>query len=126
MYRVSPAITHIGNDSYPLVPGPMHKRNFSLSTGACLNDDNYSIIAFDVQVDEGSEDIMVLLPEAEDLDEVIATHRWMIRKDTAEPADGGIEIVGPDGAKINNSLAAETAGNAGCAGAMCGDTKLEW
>lgn len=69
----------------------MHKRNFSLTTGACLNDDNYSIIAFDVRVD-ATGDISVLLPEPNDLDAVIATGKWMIKRDTARTLDcsGGL------------------------------------
>ena len=98
----------------------MHKRNFSLTSGTCLNDDNYSIITFDVKLD--GDDISVLLPNAEDLDKVIATHRWMIKRDTARELDGellaaansGIEIVGPK----------DEAGG-GCASA-CGDSKLQW
>lgn len=99
----------------------MHKRNFSLTSGECLNDDNYSIIAFDVKVD--GDDISVLLPETGDLDKVIATHRWMVKRDTARVLDGkvqveqsgNVEIVGPKD---------EVAGG-GCASA-CGDSKLEW
>ena len=105
--------------------GPMHKRNFSLSSGVCLNDDNYSILAFDVKVQEGSSDILVLLPEPEELDAVIATSRWMIRKDTAEPTNGGIEIVGPHGGRVDSVLTEERKGDLGCARA-CGDSQLEW
>ena len=47
----------------------MHKRNFSLTSGTCLNDDAYSIIAFDVRVD--GDDISVLLPDEKDLDAVV-------------------------------------------------------
>ncbi|KIP04506.1 hypothetical protein PHLGIDRAFT_31334 [Phlebiopsis gigantea 11061_1 CR5-6] len=98
---------------------PMHKRNFSLTSGACLNDDNYSIIAFNVKVED--DGISVLLPEPKDLDQVIATSRWMVKRDTAKALDDDtsiedsvIDIVGPKGEKA-----------AGCASA-CGDNKLEW
>ncbi|EKM57614.1 uncharacterized protein PHACADRAFT_182112 [Phanerochaete carnosa HHB-10118-sp] len=100
---------------------PMHKRNFSLTSGACLNDDNYSIIAFDVRVED--DEISVLLPEEKDLDAVIATHRWMVKRDTAQALDGdartkessAVEIVGPKDEVVG----------AGCESA-CGDSKLEW
>ena len=121
MYLVAKELTLTDTQS----PGPMHKRNFSLSSGACLNDDNYSIIAFDVKVQEETDSILVLLPEPQDLDAVIATSQWMIRKDTAEPAQEGIEIVGPDGQEMNGTHAKEPIGSAGCGGA-CGDSKLEW
>lgn len=97
----------------------MHKRNFSLTTGACLNDDNYSIIAFEVRVEDG--EISVLLPEPKELDQAIATSKWMVKRDTARTLDSGtspedsvIDIVGAKSEKI-----------AGCESA-CGDTKLEW
>ena len=101
--------------------GPMHKRNFSLTSGTCLNDDAYSIIALDVRVD--GDDISVLLPDEKDLDAVIATDRWMVTRDTARALDGdgrvkagsAVEIVGPK----------DDAAGAGC-GSGCGDKKLDW
>lgn len=114
----------------------MHKRNFSLTTGACLNDDNYSIIAFDVRVDD-ADDISVLLPEPAELDAVIATSKWMIKRDTARTLDCGgsppqsaidavppppyntVEIVPPVPSKLGDGA------GAGCV-SMCGDAKLEW
>lgn len=107
--------------------GPMHKRNFSLTSGACLNDNNFSILTFDVKVEDGSDDISVLLPDPEDLDQVIATGRWMVKRDTAKAIDGedqdigGIEIVGPPEGKDADAQAG------GCAsGPVCGDSKLDW
>lgn len=103
----------------------MHKRNFSLTSGACLNDNNFSILTFDVKVEDGSDDISVLLPEPEDLDKVIATSRWMVKRHTAKDIDGedpdigGIEIVGPDGAGVS-------AAQAGGRVSQCGDSKLDW
>ena len=102
----------------------MHKRNFSLSSGACLNDDNYSIIAFDVKVDDTTNDILVLLPEPDELDAVLGTSKWMVRRDTAEAAESGVEIVGPDGNKVAGDTAKLVDTN-GCAGG-CGDSKLDW
>lgn len=61
--------------------GPMHKQNFSLILGTCLNDDSNSMIAFDVQVD--GNDICMLLPEEKDLDVVFAMHHWMVKHSTA-------------------------------------------
>jgi len=76
--------------------GPMHKKNFGLASGACLNDDAYSILTFDVK--EEGDGILVLLPEESELDPVIGTSRWMVKQATAQALDSGaqsIEIVGP-------------------------------
>ncbi|KAH9947040.1 nitrite reductase [Amylocystis lapponica] len=95
---------------------PMHKRNFTLRSGDCLNDDAYSILAFDVRAE--GEDLFLLLPEIDELDAVIGTSKWMVRQATAELIDkgseGGVEIVGPTE-------------EASCAGeSACGDKKLDW
>ncbi|KAF9267857.1 nitrite reductase [Marasmius fiardii PR-910] len=75
---------------------PMHKKNFGLSSGTCLNDDAYSILTFDTKAE--GEDIYVLLPEESELDGVIGTSKWMIKQATAQVLNNGaekIEIVGP-------------------------------
>jgi nitrite reductase (NAD(P)H) len=94
----------------------MHKRNFSLTSGSCLNDDNYKILTFEVKVeDDGTDDISILLPEPEALEEVIGTGKWMVKSGTAKALDGvehnvgGIELVGPD---MSTSA--------------CGGGKLDW
>lgn len=44
----------IGNQGEePKVACPFHKKAFSLKTGACLNDENYRIETFPVQIREG-------------------------------------------------------------------------
>jgi len=100
---------------------PMHKRNFALTTGECLNDDSFSILTFEVKAD--GDDILLLLPESEELDAVIGTSKWMIRQATAELLDrggGNVEIVGPD-------MTAESEQGALCGGeSPCGDKKLDW
>ncbi len=104
----------------------MHKRNFSLKSGDCLNDTNYSILTFDVKVHMETEDVLILLPDPEDLDAVIATGKWMVKHDTAGLLDAGVEIVGPDGSPIAKHGREAIVPEAGCAGEMCGDTKLDW
>ena len=37
--------------------GPMHKRNYALTSGECLNDESYSIPPFDVKV--GGDDLLL-------------------------------------------------------------------
>ncbi|THH20470.1 hypothetical protein EUX98_g8578 [Antrodiella citrinella] len=107
---------------------PMHKRNFTLTNGECLNDDSYSILAFEVKVSPSpvsdDEDVFLLLPSPDALDAVIGTSKWMVRQATAELLDrasgGGIEIVGPDGESMDGRSSAEV--GAGCGG----DKKLDW
>jgi nitrite reductase (NAD(P)H) len=85
--------------------GPLHKRNFKLVDGECLNDEAYSIITFDAKEEDGA--ISLLLPPVDQLDPVLGRSKWMIRQATAEvhgraPASQ-IDIVGPDG-KIKTSV----------------------
>lgn len=60
---------------------PLHKRNFSLDTGDCQNDEEYKILAFDVKEENG--DLLVQLPPPEELDALIGSSKWMVRKATA-------------------------------------------
>ncbi|KZT68487.1 nitrite reductase [Daedalea quercina L-15889] len=97
---------------------PMHKRNFTLRGGDCLNDDAYSILTFDVRVE--GDDISLLLPEAEELDELIGTSKWMVKRQTAGIVNKGLG----DGVEVSRPTA-------GCDGqsltAACGgDPSLEW
>ncbi|TFY53858.1 hypothetical protein EVJ58_g9202, partial [Rhodofomes roseus] len=59
------------NSGKVYVSCPMHKRNFTLKGGECLNDDAYNILTFDVRVED--DDISLLLPEVQELDELIGT-----------------------------------------------------
>ncbi|KAI0668754.1 nitrite reductase [Trametes maxima] len=101
---------------------PMHKRNFDLTSGECLNDDSYGIISFQVKTD--GDDLLLLLPEEHELDSVIGTSKWMVRQATAEleqrSADAAVEIVGPSDAVTT------AAGEGQACGGSCNDPKLEW
>ncbi|KAI0716158.1 nitrite reductase [Cerioporus squamosus] len=105
---------------------PMHKRNFSLTTGECLNDDSYGVVTFGVKTD--GDDLLLLLPEPEDLDAVIGTSKWMVRQATAELIDRGaaeessVKIVGPS----ESVLAASVSVGEGCSGSSCSGGKLDW
>ena len=120
----------------------MHKRNYTLNSGQCLNDDAYSILTFDVKVSSSSlspsgspslvtsdsdPDVYVLLPSMDELDALIGTSKWMVRQATAELLDrasgGGIEIIGPDGVSMEGRDAEGVVVGAGCGGV---DKKLEW
>ncbi|GAA5967842.1 hypothetical protein JCM11641_005783 [Rhodosporidiobolus odoratus] len=106
---------------------PLHKRNYRLDNGDCLNDEEYKILAFDVKEENG--DILVQLPPPDELDAFIGSSKWMVKKATADaygraPATA-IEIVGPTG---------EVEPEKKAAGAECGEAdktcggqgKLEW
>jgi nitrite reductase (NAD(P)H) len=107
----------------------MHKRNYELVTGDCLNDPEYSILAFEVRVD--GDDISLLLPSEEELDAVLGTSKWLVRQATAEMYDrgsgGGVEIVGPE-----DEEGRKGAGGTACGGGAVVETpscvggKLEW
>lgn len=86
-------------DGKPYVSCPLHKRNFKLETGECINDDSYGIIAFEVK--EEKNEILLKLPEPKLIDEVLGTAKWMVRKATREVKvleSKHIEIVGPTSA----------------------------
>ncbi|KZS88669.1 nitrite reductase [Sistotremastrum niveocremeum HHB9708] len=105
---------------------PLHKRNFKFDDGECLNDEEYSIITFDVREEEDGH-LSLLLPEEEALDAVLGTSKWMVRQATAEAlgrgSAGQIEFVGPDG----RILGEEPKGcNGADTGSGCGNSKLEW
>lgn len=61
---------------------PLHKRNFRLDNGDCLNDDEYKILAFDVLERDG--DLLVQVPPPDELDALIGSSKWMVRKATAD------------------------------------------
>jgi nitrite reductase (NAD(P)H) len=90
----------------------MHKRNFHLETGTCLNDDNYSIITFKAKPENGN--IYVMLPEPDVLDEVLGTQKWMVRKPASQVYEQG------------GAAEVELVKSNGCIGSGCGDGKLDW
>ncbi|KAF8137709.1 hypothetical protein EV363DRAFT_1318672 [Boletus edulis] len=101
---------------------PLHKRNFRLTDGECLNDVDYSVIPFDIKRED--DNLLVLLPEPKELDAVIGTTKWMVKQATAEVISRGggqgIEIATVDGPP------SVTAGCNGAGGACAGDPALEW
>lgn len=115
---------------------PLHKRNFRLDDGSCTNDDEYKILAFEVK-EAPNRDILLRLPPPDDLDALIGSSKWMVRKATAEALGKNeatrLEIVGPSGAADEDKAAASTdcganeshSGGAGGVGG-CGGGKLEW
>jgi nitrite reductase (NADH) large subunit len=57
----------------PKVACPLHKKTFSLETGACLSGENLCVDVFPVKVD--GDDVYLQLPPAVDLDAELATGR---------------------------------------------------
>src|SRR4029453_500826 len=55
----------------PKVACPLHKKTFSLETGACLSGDDFRVSVFPVRVD--GDDVYVQLPPAGDLARELAT-----------------------------------------------------
>ncbi|GFZ50204.1 Nitrite reductase [NAD(P)H] [Saitozyma sp. JCM 24511] len=105
---------------------PLHKRNFRLDNGDCTNDDDYKVLAFDVKESNNGE-LLVLLPPEDDLDAMIGSSKWMVRKSTAEalgrnPATA-IELVAPSGEVTEGNKGGESCGG-GATG--CGSSALEW
>lgn len=94
----------------------MHKRNFTLRGGVCLNDDAYSILTFDVRV-EGDK-VSLLLPDTDVLDELIGTNKWMVKQQTSEVIDEGL------GDGIGAMTPAECTGAQ--SGTCGGDPRLDW
>jgi nitrite reductase (NAD(P)H) len=63
---------------------PVHKRNFELKgegAGKCMNDESLNIATFPVEAREDGL-IYVKLPPVEELDRVLATEKYKVRKDT--------------------------------------------
>jgi len=106
---------------------PLHKRNFRLTDGACLNDMEYSIISFDIKRE--NDDLLVLLPETEELDAVIGTSKWMVKQATAEVVSRGggqgIEIATMEGSE-SSTADTVTTGCSGTGGSCGGHSALEW
>ena len=55
----------------PKVACPLHKKTFSLDSGACLSGDDYAVQVFPVKVE--GDDVYLELPPAEVLDKLLAT-----------------------------------------------------
>jgi NAD(P)H-dependent nitrite reductase small subunit len=56
---------------------PLHKNQFSLSTGECLDDPSLKIMTFDVRVE--GERVEVFLPPTSKLDSILATENNFVR-----------------------------------------------
>ncbi|KAI9879836.1 MAG: hypothetical protein M1830_006859 [Pleopsidium flavum] len=65
---------------------PFHKRNFTLNgedAGRCGNDDNVNIATFPVE-ERGDGWVYLKLPPVEELDAVLGTKKWMVKKEETQ------------------------------------------
>jgi nitrite reductase (NAD(P)H) len=89
-----------------------------------LNDEDFSIIPFDVK--QEGDNLLVLLPDSDNLDAVIGTSKWMVKQASAELASRGggeaIEIAGV-GIGLSESGSACSGGQSSCSG---GNASLDW
>lgn len=73
---------------------PLHKRNYGLNgegAGKCGNDEEVNIATFPVEAREDGL-VYVKLPPVEELDSVLGTKKWMVKKDeTEKQGDGPFE-----------------------------------
>ncbi|KAL2144873.1 hypothetical protein VTI28DRAFT_8433 [Corynascus sepedonium] len=73
-----------GDKPNPYISCPQHKKNFSLTSGACKNDEALSIATFDVEErDDGM--VYLKLPPVEELDAALGTKKWRVKKGEAGP-----------------------------------------
>ncbi|KAL7410257.1 NADPH nitrite reductase [Mrakia frigida] len=107
---------------------PLHKRQYALDDGDCLNDNDYSIITFDAKEEDG--DLYIRLPPVDELDAVLGTSKWMVTQATSEALGRGaatkiLEIVGPeDEGSAHGHGGAEAPSGDSCGGG--GGGKLAW
>ncbi|KAF8189889.1 nitrite reductase [Mycena galopus ATCC 62051] len=99
----------------PYVSCPLHKRNYTLSGGACLNDAEYQILTFEARENpDNTDEIQLLLPPKDDIDAVLGTEKWLVRQAQSE-AFG-----------LNTATQIEIVGAQGSARSECEGTTLAW
>lgn len=111
----------IGDDAVtgqPFISCPMHKRSFYLAAnkdvggGVCLNDEKMNIATFAVEA--RGEEIWVELPQPEELDALLGTKRWRVRK--GEEPD---KLTSLDKYTAKTKIQFTNTGG-------CGDIRLDW
>jgi len=74
----------------PKVACPLHKKTFSLETGACTSGDDYSVRVFPVKVE--NETVYLDLPPTEALDEILATEIGCRLATSCQTASNGVTV----------------------------------
>jgi nitrite reductase (NAD(P)H) len=101
----------------PYISCPHHKRNFSLTSGACKNDTDLSIATFDVE-ERADGMVYMKLPPVEELDAALGTKKWKVKQGEAGPGqfaevDKKIGFVGQRAKKVGVKPVAALNGNVG-------------
>ncbi|KAK4119299.1 nitrite reductase [Parathielavia appendiculata] len=101
----------------PWISCPHHKRNFSLTSGACKSDADLSIATFDVE-ERPDGMVYMKLPPVEELDAALGTKKWMVKKGEAGPGqfaevDKKIGFVGQRAKKVGVKPVGGLNGNVG-------------
>lgn len=89
---------------------PIHKKNFDLKSGKCLNGDAHPINAFSVKVENSQ--VYLLLPSINILNDVLSTEKYIIKKSMSPPSP----ILSP-ASLIDKKTALTTAG---------GNDSMDW
>jgi nitrite reductase (NADH) large subunit len=91
-------------EGVPKIACPLHKKNFSLESGACISGEDYEILTFPVKVEGG--DVYLELPPQEHLDAALATENFCntgafpkgpAQGAAIEPATPYLRVERPDG-----------------------------
>lgn len=108
------------NNTY--VSCPLHKRNYVLGDdnpekGSCKNDSKHSIATFQVKEEDGK--VFLNLPPHEELDDVLGTSKWRVKKDEN---DSGVKVFRSLDKKYSINVPKRPAVAAG----GCGSQELDW
>lgn len=119
---------------------PLHKRNYALGgadAGACSTDETVNIATFPVEArDDGL--VYVKLPPVEELDGVLGTEKWKVRKEETETdgpfvaMDRKLDAMKMKGRKainashLQNGLGSEAKADAILAGGERGANGMDW
>ncbi|KAJ6571761.1 NADPH nitrite reductase [Mycena capillaripes] len=107
----------------PYVSCPLHKRNYTLTEGVCLNDADYQILAFEARENpDNADEIQLLLPPKDDIDAILGTEKWLVKQAQSEAlglnAATQVEIVGAQGDVRSQA--------GGCESGGCETNALQW
>ncbi|KAJ6590581.1 nitrite reductase [Mycena vulgaris] len=103
----------------PYVSCPLHKRNYTLTEGVCLNDADYQILTFEARENpENANEIQLLLPPKDDVDAILGTEKWLVKQAQSE-------ALGLNAATQIDIVAAQGGVRSGGTGG-CGSNMLEW
>ncbi|SMR62898.1 unnamed protein product [Zymoseptoria tritici ST99CH_3D1] len=116
---------------------PLHKRNYAMKgeeAGKCSNDETVNIATFPVESREDGH-VYVKLPPVEELDEVLGTEKWKVKKEETE-TKGDFEALDKKfkmkgrkpfaASHLANGLGEHAKANAILAGGERGSNGMDW